>query len=993
MYIDLQTQELVCTLAYFGPGMSGKSTNLRHIQAHAGQHSPSQITTTELASERLLFLDILPSFLPKMDNLAVRLHILTTPGESYINTNRRKILEQADAIVFVADSTRSAIEENIDSLNDMWDFINHNESADTLPIVIQFNKQHSTDALEYTQLNPLLNSNLLPSFPADAEHGSGVIETLHAICKLLVESITVQNLSRLRKQAEEQDAEEQALAVPSPTEEPPALRPRHNTLAVLTEPESWLITCCSCETILEVPSVQVGDVFSCGQCSTLIEVRNRETGQTSVVQPKTPTPLPQHSPQPTPQPQLPPQSVSSTVPQSIEPTPYPQQQIPQSLPSNNPPPLQPLEVSTLSDGSGSNDTLFAGNTITQNLQIPGYAIVSTLDIGIHGSRFIVKNAFGELFRALALSETYLAQPGIRESLEQYVTVASNAKHPNLVPIVALRWSGQTPVIISSNIPESETLTQVLARRRTLAPPQAMGIVRQVALALEEAARNGVIHGWVRPDCILMSAAGRIYLDELGVPTAFNFLLNQRMGSSAATEYYLAPEVLNNEPADSRTDIFLLGALLFRMITGGGLVKGYSAHEALVQVRTSGAPSLRSQQSDVSRQLDAFCAMLTEAQRTERFQEYSDLINRLEFFGGGAQRNTMQAAKSNTAQVSNRQVTQSTYRRGKKSDKGQEASHDRRGRRKDNNTNVKEDISGSKRRGTLNRTPARAGGRRRSHDTFDEDFESEAQEQERPSRKKKKSSMVPIIIIIIVLLAIIITLAVLVVIKPQPSTLPDENSDTEQTRKGAQQTEVQQAENTKPSALVHVLPSSDPTKQKGKKTEDEKKTKDEGNIAQQAPTAEENLPEEKPASTATEPTQDTTQDATTAELTPPAPTADTLEELETEEQAEPREEKIGVTRETVIEKLQRADSLLKDYEQNPSDTGIAAEILMLIAPHRFDKNPTYQGRAEQIYTQIQRIREKRATIPKVEDVQPESEPEAQLQNQAPDQAPEQTEETK
>jgi serine/threonine protein kinase len=202
------------------------------------------------------------------------------------------------------------------------------------------------------------------------------------------------------------------------------------------------------------------------------------------------------------------------------------------------------------------------------------------------------------------------------------------------------------VVFSADPPDYEPLGHVLARRRALAPPHAMGIIRQVALALEEAARHGVVHGWLRPEVILVSPDGNVLVDEFAVQKNHRFLVRELSGASAATEYYLAPEHLSEDiRSDVRSDIFMLGALMFRMMTGEGLVTGYNAHEALHKVVANGARTLRSIQPGVSRDLDLFCQKLVASERKDRFQSYREVIDTLDKFGGGAKRQTLRLTQS------------------------------------------------------------------------------------------------------------------------------------------------------------------------------------------------------------------------------------------------------------------------------------------------------------------------------------------------------------
>jgi hypothetical protein len=223
-------------------------------------------------------------------------------------------------------------------------------------------------------------------------------------------------------------------------------------------------------------------------------------------------------------------------------------------------------------------------------------------------------------------------------------------HPNALGLVGYHpLASEQVVFLSPDPTDFEPLSAILGRRRALAPPHAMGILRNLALVLEESARQGVVHGWVRPDVVLVNPSGDVKLDELCVPKVPHFLVRELASDSAGAEYFLAPEYLGEDArADVRTDIFLLGALMFRLLTGEGLITGYNAHDALHKLLTNGARSLRSVQPSISRDLDLFYLRMVATDRRERIQTYGELISLFDKFGGGAQRQALQLTKRTTS---------------------------------------------------------------------------------------------------------------------------------------------------------------------------------------------------------------------------------------------------------------------------------------------------------------------------------------------------------
>ena len=152
----------------------------------------SELVSIDTQSERTLQFDLLPIDVSKVDGFECRFEFYTVPGQSYYSATRRLVLEGADGIVFVADSRREAIDENIDALNDMLENIRHHNLPEDIPIVVQYNKQDEPSALAPEQLNPLLNSGGYDHFKAVANQGIGVIETMKAITQKTIDRIRAQ---------------------------------------------------------------------------------------------------------------------------------------------------------------------------------------------------------------------------------------------------------------------------------------------------------------------------------------------------------------------------------------------------------------------------------------------------------------------------------------------------------------------------------------------------------------------------------------------------------------------------------------------------------------------------------------------------------------------------------------------------------------------------------------------------------------------------------
>lgn len=183
MQLQFSSRELAIKLVYYGPGLSGKTTNLAmlHERLHADQRS--RLVTLETADDRTLFFDMLPLQLGGGDaDFLMRIKVFTVPGQPIHASARRLVLGGADGVAFIADSRISQIENNAQSFSELRDNLKANrlDIAD-LPVVIQFNKRDLPKIRSDAELHRMAARGREPVFPAVAARGDGVVETFVAL--------------------------------------------------------------------------------------------------------------------------------------------------------------------------------------------------------------------------------------------------------------------------------------------------------------------------------------------------------------------------------------------------------------------------------------------------------------------------------------------------------------------------------------------------------------------------------------------------------------------------------------------------------------------------------------------------------------------------------------------------------------------------------------------------------------------------------------------
>ena len=191
--VNYATREITCKIVYYGPGRSGKTTNLHYIYGQVPSDRRGQMVSLATQTDRTLFFDFLPIDLGRISGFTTRFQLYTVPGQVYYATTRKLVLQGADGVVFVADSQRRQLDENVESLQDLHaNLAEQGIDARTMPLVLQYNKQDLPRdlVLEVAELEDALNFRGVPAHAADALHGRGVFETLRGISELVLRRLS-----------------------------------------------------------------------------------------------------------------------------------------------------------------------------------------------------------------------------------------------------------------------------------------------------------------------------------------------------------------------------------------------------------------------------------------------------------------------------------------------------------------------------------------------------------------------------------------------------------------------------------------------------------------------------------------------------------------------------------------------------------------------------------------------------------------------------------
>ena len=177
-FINYSSREINCKIVYYGPGLCGKTTNLQYIYAKTNPEAKGKMISLETETERTLFFDFLPLSLGEIRGFKTRFHLYTVPGQVIHDTTRRIVLQNADGIVFVADSQLAENESNRASFRDLKRHLRENLLPPDLPMVVQFNKRDLPGIRSERELAAFAARRGTPVYRAVAVRGLGVRETL-----------------------------------------------------------------------------------------------------------------------------------------------------------------------------------------------------------------------------------------------------------------------------------------------------------------------------------------------------------------------------------------------------------------------------------------------------------------------------------------------------------------------------------------------------------------------------------------------------------------------------------------------------------------------------------------------------------------------------------------------------------------------------------------------------------------------------------------------
>jgi len=188
--MNLEYKEVAVKVVYYGPALSGKTTNLQSLHTMFNPDHRGRLMSLETQNDRTLFFDLLPLQYRTPSGLAVKLKLYTVPGQVIHNSTRKAVLAGADGVAFIADSQKSQALSNSISFKNLKENLKLNGiDFDSIPVVIQFNKRDLDSIKPEDEIKQDWGQSRFPTFVSVATTGQGVFETFECLVRMSFESL------------------------------------------------------------------------------------------------------------------------------------------------------------------------------------------------------------------------------------------------------------------------------------------------------------------------------------------------------------------------------------------------------------------------------------------------------------------------------------------------------------------------------------------------------------------------------------------------------------------------------------------------------------------------------------------------------------------------------------------------------------------------------------------------------------------------------------
>ena len=253
-----------------------------------------------------------------------------------------------------------------------------------------------------------------------------------------------------------------------------------------------------------------------------------------------------------------------------------------------------------------------------------YEIIQLLGEG--GMSYVYKANDKQLKRTVAiktLKPNYVQQEKFVERFKREAQTAANLNHPNIVQI--FDWGiGDEPFFVMEYI-EGNTLTSIIAKRRTISLNDVLFIGAQVSSGLQAAHSKGLVHRDIKPGNIMITPEGKVKVTDFGIVSLQNEESDiTKTGSILGTASYISPEQAQGKPVSKESDLYSLGTVLYELITGRAPFEGDTPIATATKHITDKPEKLSVFRPDIPKGIENAVLKLLHKYPKDRFKNAEDL---------------------------------------------------------------------------------------------------------------------------------------------------------------------------------------------------------------------------------------------------------------------------------------------------------------------------------------------------------------------------------
>lgn len=187
---DERENRMILKLVYYGPALSGKTTNLMRLHDMLSREGRGDLMVLDTKDDRTIYYDLLPFFLVAPSGLKLKLKVYTVPGQVRHDATRKAVLQRADGVAFIADSQRCEAANNTASFENLEANLAYvGLDIETIPLIIQYNKRDLPEIIPEEDIRRTWEATHIPVFMASALNDWGVLETYAALLALSFDRI------------------------------------------------------------------------------------------------------------------------------------------------------------------------------------------------------------------------------------------------------------------------------------------------------------------------------------------------------------------------------------------------------------------------------------------------------------------------------------------------------------------------------------------------------------------------------------------------------------------------------------------------------------------------------------------------------------------------------------------------------------------------------------------------------------------------------------